>query len=838
MAVIWTPSEVPCVLIVDDEEFMRIYFTDVLERGGYLVVTAQDGDAALHIIRERKPDLVILDLVMPGKDGFTTCREIRELSRDLPVLVVTGLEDTKSVHLAFEAGATDFVTKPVKAELLAYRVHYLFKASNSRKKLVESEARLAYAQEIASLGNWEWSLERGFFTCSHQALRILNHRDDADILSLESFLSTVCPFDREPVKRRLEAMSEQTAELCIEFQVIRSDGARRTVKMIGRSKENRGDFNMQGIVQDITDLRQVESNLIMLRTAVDSLPIGITLTGLDGRIIYSNPAEAEMHGYKVEDLVGQAAWQFAPPELRKPLHSVDYNEIVFWKRETSNIKNTGEKFPVQLTSTPVKGASGRCLGMVTACEDITARKTTEETINKLAYYDILTGLPNRLMFLDRLRHALAMANRNGHSVGLLFVDLDNFKDVNDTIGHDIGDKLLQEVAKRLALGVRGADTLARLGGDEFVVILISENVQEGTTLAAERILDLFHAPLVVNGDDIYCSASIGGAFYPENSGDFDGLIKCADTAMYHAKGKGKGLYCIYSPEMERKVMRRVSLENSLRHALERNEFTLLYQPKWELATRKMVGVEALLRWRCAKLGYVTPSEFVAIAEQNGSIVRIGEWALSAACTQAKYWLEEGYGDLRVAVNISGRQLKQRNFFEKVKQTILTSGIPPEMLELEITENVLMEPHEYIIKSLDSIKRLGVSLSIDDFGTGYSCINNLRHFSIDKLKIDHTFIANITKNKGDAAIVSAIISMAHSLDLKVVAEGVEDKTQLKLLKAMACDEVQGFFLGKPMAAEDVPLFLGTVDSPPQKKSILRAPALDNVLAAPSAQHFRD
>lgn len=805
-------SEVPCVLVVDDDEFMRVYFTDVLKCGGYLVVAAHNGNAALEIIRERKPDLVVLDLLMPDKDGFTTCREIRELSRDLPVLVVTGLEDTNSVQLAFEAGATDFVTKPVKAELLAYRVHYLLKASNSRKKLVESEARLAYAQEIASLGNWEWSPKRGVLACSHQALRILDHRYDAGILSLESFLSTVCPFDREPVKRCLEAVSGQTAELAIEFQVIRSDGARRTVKMIGRRKENSFDFPMQGIVQDITDLRQVESHLIMLRTAVDALPIGITLTGLDGSIIYTNPAEAEMHGYKVEDLVGRAAWEFAPPELRKPLHSFDCNEFMFWKRETSNIKRNGEKFPVQLTSTPVRDASGRCLGMVTACEDITTRKTTEETINKLAYYDNLTGLPNRLMFQDRLRYAMAMANRNGQSVGLLFVDLDNFKDVNDTIGHDVGDKLLQGVAKRLASGVREADTLARLGGDEFVVIMISENVEEGTTLVAQRILDLFHAPFLVNGANIYCSASIGGAFYPEDSADFDGLIKCADTAMYHAKARGKGLYHIYSPEMERKVMRRVSLENSLRHALERNEFMLLYQPKWQLATGKVVGVEALMRWRNAQLGYVSPAEFIAIAEQNGFITGIGEWVLSAACTQARYWLEEGHSDLRVAVNISGRQLKQRDFVEKMEQTLLNTGIPAEMLELEITENVLMEPHEYSVKSLDSIKRLGVSLSIDDFGTGYSCINNLRHFSIDKLKIDHTFIANINKDKSDAAIVSAIIRMAHSLDLKVIAEGVEDKDQLELLKAMECDEVQGFFLGKPMAAEDVPLFLDTVDWP--------------------------
>jgi diguanylate cyclase (GGDEF)-like protein/PAS domain S-box-containing protein len=796
----------PVILIVDDEAFMRTVFQDVLQLAGFSTFAASDGDSALKSIAHLKPDLVLLDLIMPGKDGFETCREIRQLAEanHLPVLVVTGLDDTESIHRAFEAGATDFISKPVKPELLAYRVRYMLRASTTMKNLMNSEASLAYAQQIACLGNWEWDPATGSFSGSRQMAKILGQEQGQLVCSFEEFLATVSPPDRDLVESGIKRAANHQAECSLEFGVVRPDKAVRTVRLLGsRNTAFAGRSHLiVGILQDVTEANQAEARLTMLKEAVDCLPIGITLTDLNGTIVYCNPAEADMHGYLVEDLVGQEVAKFASRDLRRPFMPEKMNNVGLWKRETSNIKKSGEQFPVQLTSIAVRDASGRCLGMVTACEDITSRKDAEKTINSLAYYDILTGLPNRGMFLDRLHQALAMARREGHTVGLLFIDLDNFKDVNDTMGHYYGDKLLQEVAKRLAASVRESDTLARLGGDEFVVVLSSSDAEERAALAAQRMLALFVEPFSIEAEEIHCNVSIGVALCPGDSGDVEGLLKCADTAMYCAKENGKAQYQVYTAEMNQRVMRRVTLEKGLRQGLDKGELVLHYQPKWDLKTNKIVGVEALLRWQSAEFGLVMPSEFIPLAENNGMIVTIGEWVLRTACFQAREWTHDGYAELKVAVNISSQQLKQRNFLEMVEQIIEETGIDPSALELEFTESVMIEATDKIVRTLNALKEMGVQLSIDDFGTGYSCLSNLKHFSIDKVKIDRMFVADVNRSNDDAAIVEAIISMAHSLNLRVVAEGVENVLQLKFLTERGCDQVQGFYLGVPMNSEDL------------------------------------
>jgi diguanylate cyclase (GGDEF)-like protein/PAS domain S-box-containing protein len=546
----------------------------------------------------------------------------------------------------------------------------------------------------------------------------------------------------------------------------------------------------------------------MLKEAVDCLPVGITFIDIDGRIIYSNPAEAEMHGYTGEELIGREARLFAPKSSSKPFSPERLNSMGMWKRESVNIRKNGEEFPVQLISIAVKDAMGRSLGIVTSCEDITHRKETEKKLNSLAYYDTLTGLPNRGMFHDRLHHALAMAHREQRKVSILFIDLDNFKDVNDTKGHDFGDKLLQEVAKRLASTMRESDTLARLGGDEFVVVLTTVGNQETAAFAAQRILSIFSQPFLLEEQKIFCNASVGIALYPTDGQDVATLVKCADTAMYQAKDRGKAQFRLFSTTMNDKIMHRVAMEQSLRQGLEKGEFFLHYQPKWDLKTSRIVGVEVLLRWQSLEFGYLLPSEFISLTENTGLIVSLGEWVLRSACIQAKTWALAGYTELKVAVNISGQQLKQPDFQEMLGRIIRETGIEPGTLELEFTESVIMEKAEKTISTLKSLKEMGVQLSIDDFGTGYSSLSYLKHFAIDRIKIDRSFVADVSSSNDDAAIVEAIISMAHTMNLKVLAEGVETSDQLHFLTERGCDEVQGFYLALPMTADDLTASLET------------------------------
>ncbi|HEX2770624.1 MAG TPA: EAL domain-containing protein [Geobacteraceae bacterium] len=794
------------ILIVDDERFMRVTFQDLLEKAGFMTAVAADGVSAISSCMQLKPDLILLDLIMPGKDGFETCQEIRsiEAGRYTPILMVTGLGDTASINRAFEAGATDFITKPVNPDLLGHRLRYMLRASLNMKQLAESEARLANAQRIAHLGNWEWDPLSGTLWGSEETFRILGMEKSTSVANFESFLSAVYPPDREIAVAAMTNACENGSSCGFECRIMTADAVQRIVSMHGQvSEPAQGKIRrLVGTLQDITEMKQVEERLVMLKEAVDRLPIGITISDVNDRIIYANPAEAEMHGYSLEELIDRDVSQFADLNLDKPHLPEKINNFGVWRREDLNIRKNGAEFPVQLSSIAVRNAEERYLGMVTLCEDITGRKKTEQRIQHLAYCDSLTGLPNRAAFHESLQHALALARREERQVGLLFLDLDNFKDVNDIHGHDFGDRLLGEVAGRLSAAMRESDTLARLGGDEFVVILAALNGQESAAVAAQRLLTLFYRPFTLECREVYSSATIGISLYPDDGLDVETLFKRADTAMYHAKTEGKAKYRFFSAEMNERIMRRVALENCLRQGMDKGEFYLQYQPQWDLKSTRMLGVEALLRWQSAELGPLMPNEFIPMAENSGQIIGLGEWAMRSACIQAREWELAGYRDFRMGVNISGLQFRQPDFLEMVGKIIRETGIAPGALDLEFTESVVMDHADKNTDILRSLKEMGVHLSIDDFGTGYSSLSYLKHFPIDRIKIDRSFVADVNQSNDGAAIVEAIISMAHSLNLKVVAEGVENSNQLRFLETRHCDEVQGFHLAMPMSADDL------------------------------------
>jgi diguanylate cyclase (GGDEF)-like protein/PAS domain S-box-containing protein len=449
---------------------------------------------------------------------------------------------------------------------------------------------------------------------------------------------------------------------------------------------------------------------------------------------------------------------------------------------------------------------GITVGRVWSFRDITKRKQAEERLHYLANFDPLTGLPNRTLFSDRLSQALQRALRHKRSVAVLFLDLDRFKNINDTLGHAFGDLVLKNVSERLAACIREGDTVARLGGDEFVLILDNLAQEEDTRLIAQKVLSTLSSPFSVEGHEFFITTSIGIALYPNDGNTYESLIKNADTAMYRAKEKGKNNYQHYSPALNAKISERLAMETHLRRALERNEFELHYQPLVAPAWGRVIGVEALLRWKRPGVGMIPPSDFIPLAEETGLILPIGEWVLQTACAQNRAWQSAGLPPIRVAVNLSGGQFQQQHLVEDIAAILHETGLSPEYLELELTESIIMKSTEATVTTLRRMAELGIRISVDDFGTGYSSLSYLKRFPVSTLKIDRTFVGDLTTDPDDKAIVKAIITLAHSLKLGVVAEGVETREQLQFLQSLQCDYVQGELFSKPVPADKVaPLF---------------------------------
>jgi diguanylate cyclase (GGDEF)-like protein/PAS domain S-box-containing protein len=453
-------------------------------------------------------------------------------------------------------------------------------------------------------------------------------------------------------------------------------------------------------------------------------------------------------------------------------------------------------------SAPLVDSKSQYRGRIWYFRDITARKVAEEQVQFLAFYDALTGLPNRRLLQDRLNQALASARRQKNKLGLLFLDLDRFKDINDSLGHSVGDLLLQEVAERLKRFAREQDTVARLGGDEFLIALTHVKDTPDAAVAAERLMDAMSAEFVIQGHSLHVSCSIGISIFPEHGADAETLIKNADAAMYSAKADGRNNFRFFTEDMNAQAVERLTLESGLRSALAKEQLFLMYQPQMDIATGRITGLEALLRWQHPELGLVPPDKFIRIAENSGLIVPIGEWVLRTACSQIRKWQDEGIPAVLVAVNVSAVQFRQEDFCELVRKVLGETGLAPQYLELELTESLLLTNADVMLSISQELKAIGVTLAIDDFGTGYSSFSYLRQFQVSKLKIDRVFIRDVAVNPDDAAITAAIISMAKSLRLKVIAEGVETEEQMSFLRDHQCDEIQGYYFSRPLAVDKV------------------------------------
>ncbi len=541
------------------------------------------------------------------------------------------------------------------------------------------------------------------------------------------------------------------------------------------------------------------------RSIFNQAAVGIVHCSLDGRFLLTNDRFCDLLGYSRDELLGMTFQQITHADdlaqnldLHDRLRAGKGSTHAFEERY---LRQDGSLLWGNVTVSLERDGSDGPKYMIAVVEDITERKQMEQRLQHLAHFDSLTSLPNRLLFGDRLKQVLAQADRNGWLVAVLFVDLDHFKLVNDTLGHGIGDRLLQEVAQKLLDCVRAGDTIGRLGGDEFALILPNVACAQDAALVAQKLVGALARPILIDGHEIFASASVGITLYPSDSKDPEQLVRNADTAMFRAKDMGRNGYQFYTAEMNARVEERLRLENGLRHALERNEFLLHYQPKVNLASGEVTGVEALLRWRRGDGELVGPAQFIPLLEETGLIVPVGDWVLNQACTQIKAWQEAGLPHITVAVNLSARQFQSRDLVDTVQRAIKSSGIDPRLLELELTESLLMRNANEAIDVLGRLRSMGVSLSVDDFGTGYSSLAYLKRFPLNTLKIDRSFVSEIVSDPDDASIARAILTLAHSLKLKVVAEGVETEAQMAFLAANHCDEMQGYYFSRPLAPED-------------------------------------
>ena len=578
-------------------------------------------------------------------------------------------------------------------------------------------------------------------------------------------------------------------------------------------KDHLDAYWLPRILRSVIERKAGEEALFMEReraqVTLNSIGDAVLSTDIAGKVTYLNVVAEGMTGWSCKEAIGHRLAEVfhiidgATREVaRNPMaQAVKENKTVGLTANCILVRRDGSESAIEDSAAPIHDRGGRVTGGVIVFHDVSAARAVTQKMAHLAQYDFLTDLPNRMLLSDRVANSIAMARRHGKKRAVLFLDLDRFKHINDSLGHPIGDKLLQSIAQRLAACVRGSDTVSRQGGDEFVILLSEVEHAEDAARSAEKILLALAAPHSIAGNELHISASIGISVFPDDGQSAETLIKRADTAMYHAKDKGRNNYQFFTDDMNVRAVERQFLEGNLRRALERREFVLHYQPKINLETGAITGVEALIRWRHPERGLIPPALFVPIAEDCGLIVSIGQWVLHEACRQAQAWDDAGLPPLPVAVNISALEFQSKDFLEGVRATLKETRLDPRCLELELTESVLMQNDGSTAPALIALKALGVRLAIDDFGTGYSSLSYLRQFPIDTLKIDQSFVHEITAGSLDDTIVGAVISMGKTLRYRVIAEGVETGEQLAFLQRQRCGEGQGFHFSRPVSVED-------------------------------------
>jgi diguanylate cyclase (GGDEF)-like protein/PAS domain S-box-containing protein len=699
------------VLIVEDTPASLKLLSDLLTEAGYYVRQAPNGELALWTAQSRPPELILLDVRMPGIDGFEVCRRLKanpELNQ-VPVIFLSAQHDTDDKVRGFELGAVDFIAKPFQAEEILARTDAHVRLGRAQKALAEERALLE------------------------------------------------------------QRVAERTAELAKEVEQRRAN----------------------------------EEFLRLASQVFEATQDAIVVTDREARIVATNPAFTQISGYTAQEVLGKNVGLLHAGELDLDSFEALVQSVVangHWSGEILARRKNGETYPGLLSASVVRDADGHVINHVAVFMDITERKAEQHLIDFLSNHDALTGLPNRLLARERFAQTLNTARREGRCVSVMCLDLDRFKSINDSYGHDMGDKALQVVAKYLCETVREGDIVTRQGGDEFQIIVADDAQLSATMVMAQQILAGLRKELVIDGQQITVTSSIGIAVSLTDGDSFDELVRNADTALFRAKEIGRDNYALFTERMDAEIRDKLAIQGQLRGAIARDEFEVHYQPQVCLKTGAMVGAEALLRWDNAVLGKVPPNRFIPLAEEYGLVNSIGEWVLDSVCAQMKVWHDQGLGKIKVAVNLAAGQFANDATVPYVESTLRKFDVAAEYLGLEITEGTVMGDPNKAVAALRRLKDIGVSISLDDFGTGYSSLSYLKRFPIDVLKIDKSFVDDVTTNSDDAAIALSVISLAHNLNMRVIAEGVETREQVQFLTERGCDEMQGYFFSRPLNAE--------------------------------------
>ncbi|MCR6632008.1 MAG: EAL domain-containing protein [Magnetospirillum sp.] len=583
----------------------------------------------------------------------------------------------------------------------------------------------------------------------------------------------------------------------------RKDGSVVPMELSVSQLERNGEHRFVVLLHDISARKRALARLDVAEKVLECTMEGVMVTDRRGTMLWVNQGFCRISGYSRDEVLGQKAAMLKSGLQGPEFYAAMWNAIRQkgeWEGEIWNRRKDGEAYPEWLTIKAITDASGQVTRYVGVFSDISRHKRAEETIRTLTYFDAVTNLPNRYLFMDRLAQALERAPRAARKVALVMIGLNRFKQINESLGHQTGDQLLRAVADRLGATLRGHDSVARLRGDTFCCLLTDLAQDHDAHLVISRLLDCFATSFEVGGHELFVTAKVGISVYPVDGSDPEDLVQKAETAMIRSRELADNAFQFYTPEMHANSVERLKLETDLRKALARDELLVYYQPKVETASGRVVGAEALLRWHHHELGMISPADFIPIAEETGLIIPIGEWVLAEVCRQLRAWAEQGQPVVQVAVNLSAHQFRQPDLVDRVVEALHGAGINPDLLELELTESAVMHNAEAAIRTLMDLHSHGVRLAVDDFGTGYSSLSYLKKFPLDKLKIDRSFVMDIDSNPASAEIVGAIIAMGHSLNLEIVAEGVENDAQLEVLKGLKCDEIQGFYYSRPIPAD--------------------------------------
>ncbi len=791
------------LMLVEDERVIAFDLKNQLQSFGYRVgAVLASGEQAVRRVAEVAPDLVLMDIHLEGPlDGIEAALQIQARHR-VPVVFLTAYAEDDTLRRALDCRPFGYLVKPCEARELHATIQMALARRAVEISVERSEQLFKQALDAASLGVLEWRGDSMDLHGEGHLTGLFGERPVPLDEPWDTFQSRVDEADRTRVTDTLNAALAHGDPVRIEFRTVGNGGARRLEAHARAYGSPAGGQRIVGILQDVTQRRRDEDRLRQSSVVFHTTAEAIVIADAQHRISAINAActritghlEHEVLGLDLDTVLGTGHDDTFYTSLASPSGNG------YWQGEVQCQRVSGEHFPAWQSISAVRGEDGRVTHFVAAFSDFTAIHRAEEKLNHLAHHDALTDLPNRLLFDDRFERAIEHARRAQQRCTLLFLDLDSFKVVNDTLGHAIGDDLLRGVAQRLRASLRRSDTLARLGGDEFVVLTGGTQPEDASHLAV-KILGALREPFELGDEQIRISASIGIAVFPDHGSDRNVLMRAADIAMYSAKSQGRNRYQFFTEDMSERTHERMQMEQGLRRAIESNTLEVHYQPQQRLSDGQLTGVEALVRWPHPELGMVAPARFIPVAEESGIIETLGLWVLRRACRDIIGLPDCEGRQMRLAVNVSVRQFLRDDFVAQVLGVLTETGFPAEALELEITESTV-QVIEQSAGILDALKRLGVSISIDDFGTGYSSLSVLRGLPIDRIKIDRSFIADLTESDDARAMVDAMLALGRSLRMKTIAEGIEQAEQADLLIRLGCDEGQGYLFARPMPLADL------------------------------------